>query len=302
MLISLSVGSVISTAALANVKISGQVNQAAILDSALDDIEVVDNNTTGSRFRFRSSKEFGGFKAGIRYELQAQDNQSSSLSDTGISEVRYSDVWLSGGFGKIAIGKGEGAADGTFESYGLFGHFNGGDLARLTVGGEGVIDGGVNYRSFDGTSRENRIRYDSPDFNGFKFALSVDNGGRNEVGLQYNGKVAGGRLRARAGSVSDEEITSYSIAYRSSFGLGLGYSYGDQDDNRDTDWKTISYTFGKFVAQYGFGEDSLNNEFSVIGINYRPTSGVEIYLNNADASNADGTGGDATYLGSRIRF
>lgn len=297
----LAATAIAAPAAHAKVKVSGQVNQAAILSSDLDDIEVVDNNNFGSLFRFTGAKKFGDLKAGFRYELQAQDNSSSGLEDKGISEVRVSDVYLAGSFGKIAIGKGSGAADGSFESFGLLGHYLGGDLARLTVGS--ALTSGVDHNTYDGTSRENRIRYDSPNFSGFKFAISVDNGGKEELAAHYNGKVAGGKLRVRVGNVSEEDITSWSVAYQTSFGLGLGYSDSENDSNgKDGNWATVSYKFGKFVAQYAFGDDSDGDEFSVLGLNYKPTKGVEIYLNRADAENADGTEGDATYLGSRIKF
>ncbi len=286
--------------AQAKVSISGQVNQAVILSSDLDDVTIVDNNTSGSRFRFKAAKKFGdGMKAGIRYELQAQDTSSSGLSDKLIQEVRYSDVYFSGPFGKIGLGKGDGAANGTFESYGMLGHFMAGNLARLTVGN--AITGGVGYRGVDGFSRVNRVRYDSPKFNGLKFAASLDNADKSEAAVDYNGKVLGGKVRARLGftngDADSDKRTSGSFAYKHSSGLGLGHSFGDRDDGFDSNWTTLSYQFGKVVAQYNFGEDSKDNEMSVLGLNYKPTKGVEIYLNNVDVDN-----GDATYLGSRVKF
>ena len=249
----------VAPVANAAVKITGQVHQAVILSSDLDDIEVVDNNHSGSRFRFVGSKKLSnGLTAGFRYELQAQDNNSTTREDALISEVRVSDVYVSGSFGKLAIGKGAGAADGTFESHGILGHYLGQDLTWLAI--NPTLDNPIAYRSVDGTSRENRVRYDSPNFNGFKVALSVDNGGRNEAAIHYNGKVAGGKLRARAGTVSEEDVTSYSIAYKTSFGLGLGYSYGERDtDAFDTEWVNVTYQIGKLTASYGTGEDSNNN-------------------------------------------
>ena len=156
---------VAAPAAHAKLSISGQVNQAVILSgSEQDDIEVVDNGGSGSRFRFKASKKFGDLTFGTRYEMQAQDNNGSTGEDRLISEVRYSDVWVKGAFGKLAIGKGDGAANGTFESYGLLGHYLGGDEGASAVKRAAII----NYSAVDGTSRENRVRYDSPNFNGFK--------------------------------------------------------------------------------------------------------------------------------------
>ena len=291
----------------AAVKISGQLNQAVILDSDLDDIEVVDNNHSGSRFRFRADKEFGGLKTGLRYELQAQSNNSTSGEDGLIQEVRYSDVWLSGDFGKISIGRGNSASEGSFESHGVLGHYLAQDLTWLAVNSSLNEENRIAYRSIDGFSRANRVRYDSPNFSGFKFAVAQLNSGITDFGVSYNGKIGGGKLRFRAG-VADgdtptDDRTSLSAAYQTSFGLGVGYSYAENDDDFDTDWATVSWNFGgKYVLSFGTGEDSNNNDQTVVGLNYKPIKGVEIYLNTVTADNASGTEADATYLGSRVKF
>jgi len=297
---------VVVPAAQAAVKISGQVHQAAILSSDLDDINVVDNNHSGSRFRFVANKEFGGLKMGARYELQATDNGSTSGEDELIQEVRYSDVWLSGDFGKIAIGKGNSASEGSFESHGLLGHYLAQDLTWLAVNSSLNEENRIAYRSIDGFSRQNRIRYDSPNFSGFKFAVAQLNNDIIDFGVSYNGKVGGGKLRFRAGTASGntptEDRTSWSVAYQTGFGLGVGYSYAENDADFDTNWATISYNFGKVVLSAGTGDDSNDNDQTVLGVNYKPVKGVEIYLNTVTADNASGTEADATYLGSRVKF
>lgn len=293
-------------AAQAAVKISGQVSQAVLFGGDVTDVTTVDNATAGSRFRFKAAKKFGnGLTAGMRYELQAQDNSSSNGNDGTISEVRYSDIFLKGSFGKIAIGKGDGAANGTFESYGIL-NFLGASEAHLLYQNDGFFDGaGTDYRDIDGTSRENRIRYDSPNFNGFKFAATVDNGDKNEFAVNYNGKVGGGKLRVRAGIVDGdtEELTSYSAAYKHGSGFGAAYSYGENDlTDADVDWKMLSYTFGKATISYGKGEESSGDDLGILSLNYKPTKGVEVYLNKADWDNANLTEGDALSLGARFKF
>jgi len=307
---------VMAPAAQAKVSVSGQVNQAAILSGTdIDDVTIVDNNTSGSRFRFKAAKEFGGLKAGMNYEIQLQDNSGTNLKDSlgssagtanGGGEVRVSNVWLSGDFGKIGIGKGSEAADGTFEGYGALGHYLGGDLAWLAINGS-LGANAVQYRANDAAGRANRIRYDSPKFGGASLALSLSNGDATSAALKYGGKIGGGKLVARIGLKDSDSVdnTSGSIAYVAPFGLGVSYSFSDKNDVKGN-WVAVAYNFGKVVLQYGAGESDASNggdnEFSVLGVNYKPTKGVEIYLNYADGDNADGTGGDATYLGSRVKF
>lgn len=290
----------------AEVKISGQVHQAVILSSDLDDINIVDNNHSGSRFRFVASKEVGSLKIGTRYELQAVDNNSTTGEDALIQEVRVSDVYVSGAFGKLGIGKGAGAADGTFESHGLLGHYLAQDLTWLAVNSSLNEGNKIAYRSVDGLSRQNRIRYDSPNFGGFKFKFSLDNGGKTEVAGAYNGKIGGGKLRVRAGVTSADDDaqsrTSYSAAYKTGFGLGVAASYGENDTGFDSNWLNLTYQIGKVTLSYGTGDDSNDNEMNVIGAIYNPVKGVNVYLNTVSATNADGAEPDATYLGFRAQF
>lgn len=330
-------------AAHAKLKISGQVNVAALFGESGDtnpgidsSTTVVDNNTTGSRFRFTGATKFGnGFKAGFRYELQAQFNQSNdgaeitdpSLLNSGfgqapVREVRYADIYLKGNFGKIAIGRGDGAANNTAESAGLL-NFLGSNESHLLFNGVGAA-----YQDIDGLSRQNRIRYDSPKFNGFRVAYSRDNGDIDEFALRYDGKVAGGKLRFRAGIVDGDSAGTdrydVSAAYKHSSGFGISYYEGEIDDVRQSDWLQLSYTYGKVTFSYGTGTDEdidgdnsgFEDDLDIWSINYKPTKGVEIYLNYGDWTNADVTAdgggaqsatqiagnGSVFALGSRIKF
>lgn len=284
-------------------KFSGQINSAVVFGGDVDDATIVDNNTSGSRFRIKGSQAIGeGYKVGFRYEFQDQDNVSSTLEDRADTDVRYSDVWFSGGFGKVGLGKGDGAANTTYEAYGLINYLGGANAELLFRGATGV-----GYRQKDGISRQNRIRYDSPKFNGLSFAASLDNGDTKEFGAFYDGKVLGGKLRARAGFVDRDENdrTSYSVAYKHATGLSLAYSYGEDDvdaGDNDVNWIMAGYDIGKVTLSYGTGEESGNDEMQVASINYKPIKGWEIYFNAMQFENADGKKGDAMALGTRLKF
>lgn len=318
-----------SATAMADVQLSGQVSQAALFGGDRESVEVVDNNTFGSLFRIKAStKKFGGWKAGTRYELQAQDNNSSTGSDGLIQEVRYSDIFVSGPIGKIAIGKGNGAANGTFESYGMQFYYGGAGsnlLVRQDPDPSDADISGAQYRDIDGTSRENRIRYDSPKFAGFKVAASLDNvndeDNKYEYAATYDGKFGFGKIRARVGVVDgdNEETVSASAAIKFGFGLGVSYAIGTTEDpdtnfsERDSDWFQLSYDFSKFTISLGAGtytsdtaggdvEDTMAN----LSFVYKPVKGAEIYLQSIGWTNNDGevneTEGNVLALGGRIKF
>lgn len=332
---------VAAPAAHAKLKISGQVNVAALFgesgntNPALDSsTTVVDNNTTGSRFRFTGSTKFGnGLKVGFRYELQGQFNQSndpleitnsgadpipgggvnSGFGDVGpVREVRYADIYVKGNFGKIAIGRGDGASNNTAESAGLI-NFLGANESHLLFNGVGAEYADI--ESF-GNGRNNRIRYDSPKFNGWRFAYSRANGDVDEFAIRHDSKLAGGKIRFRAGITDGEganqETYSTSIAYKHSSGFSASYYEGEIDGNRQADWLLLGYTYGKITFTYGTGTDEneagAEDDLDIWSINYKPAKGVEIYLNYGDWNNETTSagqplgGGSVFALGSRVKF
>jgi predicted porin len=286
--------------------VSGQVNQAVVFGGDTDDAEIVDNNTSGSRFRFKGSKAINdAVKAGFRYEMQDQDNVSSSLTDREDTDVRVSQIYLSGDFGKFSLGKGSSVSDGIFEAYSLINYMGGAESAALYSGTTAVA-----YSANDGLSRKNIVRYDSPNFGGFSVALGTYSGGGEGIALRYKNKVAGGTLVAQysADEVDGgEEFKGGSIGYKSAMGLSASYSFAERDDKDDeTEWLMVGYSFGNTTISYGTGESGAStgskNEMSIIGVNYKPVKGMEIYFNRMNFDNADGVDGDTFSIGSRVKF
>ena len=344
----LAAGMVAAPSAQAAVKISGQVNVAALAGGAVDDLTIVDNNTTGSRFRFIADKKFGnGFSVGTRFELQAQFAQSNDPDQIGIDsggadpisaeaadgtpndnfgptpvrEVRYADIWVAGPFGKIGIGRGDGAANGTSESYGIL-NFQGGAEAHLLFNGVGT-----DFSDIDGRSRENRIRYDSPNWSGFAFAVSLNDLDTTEIAGYYNAKGSWGKVRAQIGLTDrgsdDSETFDFSVAYKFPFGLGLNYSTGEFENfagvtTSENDWFMASWDLGKhFVISAGYGEEDErsadgvleggdSNELLILSAVWKPVKGAEIYLNYGDWTNnvvtADNDDDNVWALGGRVKF
>ena len=333
----LAAGMVAAPSAQAAVEVSGQVNVAALFGSAPDDLTVVDNNTTGTRVRFKANKKFGGgFKIGSNFELQAQFNQSNDAGEIGgnganniseealtngpFREVRIANVWLSGAFGKVGIGRGNGAANGTAEAVGLL-NFLGGNEAHLLFNGVGT-----DFSDVDGNSRTNRVRYDSPNWSGFRFAVTLNSGDEQELGLFYDKKGSFGKVRVRAGFTTgegDESTVDFSVAWKSSFGLGLNYSTGERDvangiTTTENDWFLASWHFGKhYLISIGRGEETERssetgaqeggeNEFTLLSAVWKPVDGAEIYLNYGDWTNNviadENDDSNAFGLGARFKF
>ena len=165
------------------VTVSGQVNRLIMnVDNGVESGVVhADNSASGTRWRFAGEGELdNGMTAGLLYETQLQSNPSDaitvdSLDSDGVGgdvgggdyfSTRQANVWVKGNFGKVTIGQGSGAADGSAEiddsGTGVI-QYNGSSsdlLGSMEFGDSGVVVGDVRAY-FDGLGRNDNIRYDA---------------------------------------------------------------------------------------------------------------------------------------------
>ncbi len=198
-----------------------------------------ENLTIGTRIEFqfnnRTSNESGNFTAGSSKDEDQGD-------DTGI-DPRYQDITFAGRWGKIYVGKGDSASNGTSEvdlsgtiiainpsvaDMGFGGSFF--IVESATVLGVTIfplpalglpqdpnLNGGIVgprastvFTSFDGLSRTQRVRYDTPTFGGFKVSVGLNQGPIGDAALRYSGSFAGTKVSA-AIAWSDKSSTSATI-------------------------------------------------------------------------------------------
>jgi len=295
----------------ADFKASGQVNRVIVSpdDDLGNEIQFLDNNMSGSRFRFTGTEDIGNdMKAGFRLEAQLQSNKSNGVNGGTFTDstsgnlggkqdnidLRYQDVYLSGAFGKVSLGKGDGAGNGTTEAdlsgtdvvaasystdlYGGFVLLEGDTAATPAVANLKVGDV---YDSVDAYSRVNRLRYDSNNFNGFSFAASY---GQQET-VELAAKFAGGTdvkyevqafVGSRGENMSDEASLDYnkgdermgisgSVLLSNGLNATVSLSEQDQDQNTKEDrqnaWLKLGYKMSKhaFSVDYGKTEDTIDS-------------------------------------------
>ena len=115
------------------VQVYGQVSRALLFadDGAQSKWFHVDNEASGTRFGFTGTGQaMPGLRYGFRIELDLQSNESQlvnfsptgpvnnfpgTTSNAGFNE-RHMDAWVEGGWGRVNIGQGDGAANGATES------------------------------------------------------------------------------------------------------------------------------------------------------------------------------------------
>ena len=254
--------------------ISGHINRAALY---ADDGETakwffVDNDNSSTRFRFRGSNEFeNGWKAGILWEVEMQSNASNNVSmenDADATDVtfneRHMEVWIEK-WGRLRLGQGDTASNGTSEV-----DLSGTDVAAYSsvsdIGGDFEFRDGDkklgitvsdSRSNFDGLSRKDRVRYDTPRWGGFFASGSVEQQSQWDVAARYAGDFGWARLAAAAGyanfgtssdTLDDEISSSASILF--DFGLNFTASYAIQWRDNNNPWNLFGKLGYKFLKKH----------------------------------------------------
>jgi predicted porin len=332
------------------VRLSGQVNRALmnVDDGQKSNSFFVDNAISGTRFRISATAPMTpGIRAGAVFEAELLSNPSSDVSfdeadiaDPTLAE-RHADIFFEGGFGKVSLGQGDGAANGGTEvdlsgtsvAHWAGTHSLGGGFEFKTGAGVGTgITVGDSITNQDFESRYDRIRYDSPKFGGFSVAASwgtKDNGrDARELALWYSGEMAGlGRLAGALGwsnqqadvadptSVEDEVIGG-SLSWLHGSGFNVTVSYSEREASADRDrtfmYAKVGYKFGQHAValDWGNGEDiaAAGVEGDMIGVGYvwSPIRWAELYAaakrHSMDAAGVDADDITVITVGTRIRF
>jgi predicted porin len=333
----------VAQAAKVEAKLSGQVNRAiTFADNGVNsDALFVDNNASGTRMRFTGNTEMGnGMKAGIHWESQYQDNSSSQIDindgDNASQFIsRFREVWFSGGWGKLYLGQGNGAANGSLESdlSGLFiisnADTNLGDGVTFRIN-DGTEDGtsvrGSGLGGFDGLSRNDRLRYDTPALG--PLVLSGDVGQEKfELAARLSSKFGGGGKVVAAlayvdtkdegvGAFNGSQLsTSASVLLPGGFNLTGAYGQRDLDDRPGDDPKYWYLKAGWITGVHHFGisyrarDDTaaIGEETREGGLQYLANLkdyGVELYAGVFQREAKESAAEKITmfHVGSRIKF
>ncbi len=261
------------TSSLSNVNLSlyGHVNKGILYGDNGDssDWYFVDNTNSQTRLGLKAALDTaGGWSVGGRIEYGIVSNGSSDVNQFNTHDATSSSFKLRWAefsfkkdtFGKISLGKGSSASDGTAEI----------DLSGTTVaayasisdmaGGLLWYEGSTDtlsdlkvkdvYSDFDGLGRTDRLRYDTPSFGGFSLAASASSGDAFDGAALFSRKFGETKVAAAFGVADPGDLnTSTDIQYSGSasvllpMGLNATFSaaYRDlADSNRDnpTNWYT----------------------------------------------------------------
>ena len=178
-----------------SLSLSGQVNRMLLNASDGNESRLfhADNDQSSTRFRLKGKARMDdGLTAGATFEAELESNSSGNVtigdekgggdSHKASLKERKLELWFeSEDAGKLSIGQGSTASDGSVEEdlsgtgvitgAGFGG--TGASLEFVNAAGEGsgaVVDD--LFGNMDGMSRKDRLRYDSPSFDGFTISTS----------------------------------------------------------------------------------------------------------------------------------
>jgi cell division protein FtsB len=257
----------------ANVQLYGQVNRGVLV---VDDGEKtrgyqVDNDNSSTRIGLLGAANPGGeFEIGTRIEVQFESNSSSEINQIDNTDVgpdnftkRWLDLYLKHErFGKLFVGYGSTASDGTSEvdfsgtdvvGYASVSDAAGGFFWHDSSVGDLDMDTtiGAVFTDMDGLGRKNRIRYDSPGFYGLMAATSWINNGGGDIALKYASEFGSFKLAAQAAYANPDGTSdtldnqfngSASILHDSGLNFTLSGGVQDYKGNRDDDG---TFLYGK---------------------------------------------------------
>lgn len=196
-----------------SLSLSGQVNRGVLYadDGNSSEFIHVDNDNSSTRIRFIGKGKINDeVTVGTQIEVQDESNSTASV-DIGGADVgggsfgeRKLEWYIDHArLGRIWVGQGDTASNGTSEvdlsGTGVIGYSGVADMAggiNFTGAGAAGESVGSVFTNMDGLSRDDRIRYDTPNFGGFK--VSVSNAGRakSDVALRYSGGAGGLKIAA----------------------------------------------------------------------------------------------------------
>jgi hypothetical protein len=284
------------------VRAYGQVSRALLYadDGTQKKWFHVDNEASGTRFGFTGTAlAMPGLRGGFRIEFDAQSNESQRVNfgaagpasnfpahdeDVGGFAERHMDAWVEGGWGRVNIGQGDGAANGVSESD-LSGTGMANGIGVADLGGGFVhrvgtaltgptIGASINQQDFE--SRYDRLMYVTPTFGGFRGQVSWGQSGNadvKEISGWYGAKMGGlGELAAAIGysnqgntgaGLTHDVVMGGSISWLHGSGLNLTGSWTKRDNPTTAAGATVrDSTFMYLKAGWKFGQHAIAVDYA----------------------------------------
>ena len=343
---------VYSSFANVNVSLYGQFNPAALYVNNGDSskLYVVDNVHSQSRLGLRARVDTAsGWQVGGRFEFGISGNASTDVNNwytESASEeffkLRWAEIsFTSDSYGKFSLGKGDSASNSTAEIDMSGTAVAMQDKTLWMASGTLWYDGSSDilselevkeiYNGFDGLSRTDRIRYDTPEFGGFSLAGSYSSGDAFDGSVWYSREFSGTRVAAALGVANPGDImVGTDLLYTGSasilFPLGISATFSGSNmekkeeglDDATVWWAKLGYKTSfyegattAFSLDYGESEnisfnDEMGSTWAVAAVHDVTDWGTEFYaiyrMYMADSERGNFDDVNSVMAGARLRF
>ncbi len=275
----------------------GQLHPAIISvdDGEESDTRLLDNDLSNSRVGLRLMQPYGDNTFSFHFETALGLPNSTEWNQLGTDfsgwtreDLRFIDFAYKGDWGKFLAGQGSMASDGAAEvdlSYvgtALYSYTNDENTSFFYRGSDGILSDitiGDSSSNFDG-GRRGRVRYDTPDFNGFSASAawgqnilsSDDDDDYYDIALFYGNTFASGvefkaglayAVRSSDDSARERNDTIGSASVLLPSGFSFTFAAGARD-NDASDVSDPNYWYGKIAYE----DDWVSWGKTGIGIDY----------------------------------
>ncbi len=264
-------------------------------DGEETETRLLDNDLSNSRVGLRLMQPYGSneftfwFETGLGLPSTGSANQDGTNNDGWTREdLRHVDFALKGGYGKFSAGQGSMASDGAAEVdlsyvgtalYSFTNDENGAFFYRQPDGLLSAITVGDSASNFDG-GRRGRIRYDTPDFNGFSAAIAYgqnilsdsDDDDYYDIAVSYGNTFANGVEFAASIAYAVRDFDDSSGDRKNTIGsasvlLPSGFSFTAALGSRD-DTAAGASDPGYWYAKVAYEDDWVSWGKTGIGVDY----------------------------------
>jgi predicted porin len=291
-----------------SLEVSGQVNRLVLYADDGDQARFfhADNDESSTRVRFKGKAKLNDdISAGALIEVQMESNSTadvtidqnkSVIASNSFTERKLEVFFESKMLGKLSIGQGDTASNGSTEvdlsGTGVIGLADNSALASsiafVLSGTQGTSSGvtvGNVLNNQDGLSRDDRLRYDTPTFVGARLSTSWIDGDEWDVALRY-GREFNGTEVALALAYWDAATTDDLDGYGGSasvllpFGTNLTGAYSMQDID------LVAAPNAQAGLDSGFWYAKLGQQLDLTSLG---KTSLAIDYSESDDQNADGT-------------
>ena len=281
--------------------VSGHVNRAVVLadNGTTSGFHHVTTSFSQTRVRWIGTGKINDDVSAMTYIEMGNNNSNSNVQDLGDNgdqdgnalSDRFAEIRLtSKSMGKLYMGQGSSATDGVSEAdlsgTGII-SLNG--LGTLISGDETFQSNGAasngnvdtHFTNFDGNSRQDRIRYDTPKFGGMQVSIGHSNNDEWGVALRYGASIGSMKIKAAIAHTDQSHTSADGLTFNHGAvsvlfpqGISLTVGAADQDNeaggaNDSEEWRyaKIGYKFkGSNVGQTRlFADISQNKDRAAAG-------------------------------------